>query len=197
MRVSGIERDCGSRGELGVGPTCSSPARIHSACRQRRPEARNLLRVRADRAGHAFTIFGCRRPPLEQCRHSFEQAPRSMRLSGGASITTLPLGSRRTWSCEKNSRTSARSGHRGDRGRDRAVLLASGSGRSTGSNAVATTASPLRGRRDRLVPRFVGCLDQVVERVGDLVVEARRRRRSASSSATSPVEATASIAAGS
>ena len=34
------------------------------------------------------------------------RAPSVDAASAGASITTLPLGSRRTWSCEKNSRTS-------------------------------------------------------------------------------------------
>ncbi len=38
------------------------------------------------------------------------RAPRVDAASGGASITTLPLGARRTWSCEKNSRTSAAEG---------------------------------------------------------------------------------------
>ena len=105
-------------------------------------------------------------------------APRVDAASAGASITTLPLRSRRTWSWEKSSRTSPADGSAATAA---VVVLSSskrwGVPRSNGATAGPAGSAPaavvaIRGGSGGLVPRFVGRLDQLVERIGDLVVEA-------------------------
>ena len=186
----------GSGGNRVETRACRRQARgICSACRV--ATARFATRCRDDRnvctarpqSGRTTRFGRCATGATPPCPRT--RAPRVDAASAGASITTLPLGSRRTWSWEKNCADLARRRHGGHRPRSSASGVARNGGATASRLERRLPRPPRHGSPSRrcdgevgLVARLVGGLDQLVERIGDLVVEIGVGRRPASSSAT-------------
>ena len=173
----------------------SSPACRAAAGPQ--PVAADCSRNGLTSAGKSFkTSFGCELADrLEQCRHSLEQGAQSRCGLGRRLDHDLAARLAPNRSCEKSSRTSPEAGIAATAD----VALARDSmRRSSGFNGHARSHIAIRGRGETAGSRDSSPAS-IISSNGSATSSSMdaNRRRSASSSATLPVDATASSAAGS
>ena len=162
----------------GDSSACLSGARFATRCRGATLEfgSNGLLVVTDHDSGWLQRLFPA--TAWSSAAMPSNSAPRVDAASGGASMTTLPLGARRTWSWrEELVALRPRTGS-GGHGRDcesRLRVRMALSVAAAQSGTVEAAATTLRLHGGGLILRLVGRLDQLVERIGD------RRRRCPSS----------------